>query len=114
AILEARLTDPGHGPDARQVLGPRARHEADLGRAAVQLRPKLVRIRDADDVAAEKGDAVAEAVGLVEVMRAQEDRPPLAAQLHDEFADRLCRVRVESGGRLVEEEDPWLVQRRAC
>ena len=58
---------------------------------------------------AKEGDAVAEAVGLVQVMRAQEDRPPLAAQGDDELADRLGGVGVKPGRRFVQEKDPRLV-----
>ena len=58
---------------------------------------------------AEERDTVAEPVGLVEVVRAQEHGPTLATQRDDEVAHRLRRVGIETGRRLVEEQDARLV-----
>jgi hypothetical protein len=88
-------------------------HEPEFRRAAVELGAQLVRRVDADDVVPEERDAVAEAVGFVEVVRAEEHRAALTAERKDELAHGLRGIRVEAGGRLVEEEDPGLVQRGA-
>src|SRR3989442_15291624 len=74
AVLEARLAHPGHGPHEREVLRPRRRHEADLGRATVKLSAQLVGIRYANDVVAGERHAVAEAIAPTEVVPAEEDR----------------------------------------
>ena len=46
-------------------------------------------------------------------MCAEEHGAALPAERDDEFAHRLRGVGIEPRGRLVEEEDAWLVQRRA-
>ena len=61
---------------------------------------------------AEERDAIAQAIGLVEVVRAEEDGASLAAKRDDELAHRLRGVGIEAGRRLVEEQDARLVQRR--
>ena len=108
-----RLTHALDALHAREVLGAWPRQEADLGGAPVELGAQMVRRVDADHRLAEEGDAITQAVGFVEVMGAEEYRSALAAQRDDEFAHRLGGVGIESGRRLVEEEDPWLVQRGA-
>ena len=49
------------------------------------------------------GDPVGELVGLVEVLRAEQDRGALADERADDVPDLVARARVEPGGRLVEE-----------
>ena len=49
------------------------------------------------------GDPVGELVGLVEVLRAEQDRGPLGDQRADDVPDLVARARVEPGRRLVEE-----------
>ena len=49
------------------------------------------------------GDPLGELVGLVEVLRAEQDRRPLADERADDVPDLVARARVEPGGRLVEE-----------
>jgi hypothetical protein len=46
-------------------------------------------------------------------VRAEEDGTALTTQRDDELADSLCRIGIEAGRRLVEEQDARLVQRRA-
>src|SRR5205823_7208582 len=113
AVLELGAADARNGPYTREVLRARRREDAELGRPPVQLRAELVWRRDTDHAMPEERDAIAEPIGLVEVVRAEEDRPSLAAERDDELADRLRRVGVEARGRLVEEEHARLVQRGA-
>ena len=61
----------------------------------------------------EHADAVAQPLGLVQVVRAEEDRAPLPAQRLDEVAHRLGGFGVQRGGRLVQKHDRRLVQQRA-
>ncbi len=58
-------------------------------------------------------DAVCKDVGLLEVLRRQEDRHPLLArQASDFLPQRRAALDVEPGRRLVEEEDPRAVYQR--
>ena len=50
-------------------------------------------------------EAVAELVGLLHVVRGEEDGLALAVQLAEDLPQREAALRVEAGGRLVEEED---------
>ena len=72
---------------------------ADLGleRRRGALGDDLARVDDPDPVG--------ELVGLLQVLRGEEDRRALVVQLLDLLPDRLARDGVEAGGRLVEEED---------
>src|SRR5258708_3655405 len=97
---------------ARARPGPRRRPDPDLGRVTVQLGPQAGGGVDADRGPAEERDAVAERIGLVEVVRAEEDGAALAADLADELAHGARGVGVEPRGRLVEEHDARLVDRR--
>jgi len=59
------------------------------------------------------GDAVAQPLRLVHVVRRQHDAPPARAQLHDEVPELPARLRIEAGGRLVEEEQLGIAHHRA-
>src|SRR5437016_4943517 len=72
AVVQMGFVHSGYGLDAREIFGPRLGHEAELGGAAVELGAQLVRARCANDAMPEEGDAVAEPIRLVEVVRAQE------------------------------------------
>ena len=50
------------------------------------------------------GDLVRELIRLFEVLRRQQDRRALAAQVADDLPDLVATPRIETGGRLVEEE----------
>jgi hypothetical protein len=49
-------------------------------------------------------DLVRELVGFLEVLRRQQDRRALAAQVADDLPDLVPTSRIETRGRLVEEE----------
>src|SRR5918995_2661987 len=55
---------------------------------------------------------VGEPVGLLEVLGGEEDRRPLVVELPHLLPDRPAADRVESRGRLVEEQDPGGVDQR--
>ena len=57
-------------------------------------------------------DAVAQGVGLLNVMGRQQDRAALAAHLQDRIVQLATGLGVEAGRRLVEEEDLGLVDER--
>ena len=82
-----------------------------LGTDGLQLEGRVegLQLAVVDD-----GDAVAELVGLVHVVRGQEDGEiALGLDLAQHLPDRHPRHRVEAGGGLVEEEDPRLVHEAA-
>ena len=54
----------------------------------------------------EDGDAIAQAVNLVHVVTDQQDGDTVCAQILDQVPHGASRVRVESGGELVEQDDP--------
>ena len=60
----------------------------------------------------EHGDPVGELVGLVQVLRGEEDRHAAGDQLADDLPHRAPAARVEPGGRLVEEDDPRVADQR--
>ncbi len=57
-------------------------------------------------------DAVAETVSLVQVVGADKDGTPLAAQLLDKVAHHTGRLRVEGRSRFVQEQHRRLVEQR--
>ena len=60
----------------------------------------------------EHGDPVGELVGLLQVLRGQEDRDAVGDELADDLPHRAAAARVEPGGRLVEEDHPRVADQR--
>src|SRR5688500_16799536 len=112
-VLEMRLPHALDRLNAQEILRAWRRHQAELGRAPIELGSQVVRRVDTDDRLPEEGDAVAQAIGLVEVVGAEEHRAALAAHRDDELTHRLGRIGIEAGGGLVEEEHARLVERGA-
>ena len=80
-----------------------------LGCAAGQLGRRA----DADDPAfAEHGDPVGELLGLVEVVRGQEDRRAERAEVADRLPGGAPRAGIEPGRRLVEEHELGVADER--
>src|SRR5205807_350323 len=79
--------------------------EADVaaGDEALQLVPGAL----GDQLAVvQYGDAVGELVGLLQVLRGQEDRDAVVGdQAADDLPHGAAAARVQAGGRLVEEDD---------
>src|SRR5205085_8101122 len=65
-----------------------------------------------DDAVAQDGDAVGELLGLVEVVRREEDGLPELAEGADHLPRRAPRRRVEARRRLVEEDELGIADER--
>jgi hypothetical protein len=79
--------------------------EADV--AAGDAALELVRGALGDQPAVvEQRDPVGELVGLLEVLRGEEDGGPAGHQLADELPHGAAAARVQAGGGLVQEDDP--------
>src|SRR5207244_921551 len=84
---------------------------ADLDdRMAERARLYLVRGADGDDAAfVDDGDAVAQLFCFFNVVRGDEDGSLLASQTGHQLVDLEARLRIEAGGRLVEEKQLRIV-----
>ena len=82
----------------------RRHHDLDAGRAGTSLQVSGCALgHHATEV--DEGDARAEPVGLLEVLRREQDRRAGAGELAHGVPDRCTAARVEAGRRLVEEQD---------
>ena len=80
----------------------------------VDRRHQLIGRAFRDDVAVvHDGYAVAELFRLVHVVRREHDRPALALEDRDQVPELPARLRIETGGRLVEEEQLGPADERA-
>ena len=80
--------------------------QPDLEHVATEPVLELVRRSLGDDASAvEHDDPVGEVLGLLHVLRREQDRRALGHQLVDELPQVVPRPRIEPGRRLVEEED---------
>ena len=87
--------------------------QAHVQRAAADRRLQPRRRALGDDLAAvDDGDPVGELVGLVEVLRAEQDGRALGDERADDVPHLVARARVEARRRLVEEHE--LGRRRRC
>src|SRR5690606_20282445 len=93
-------------------LGGAAQVEYHL--TAVHLPPQPARRINNAQVGLEHGHAVAEPVGFIEVVSAEEDRPAAPLQFADEVMDEARGLRVKRRGWLVEEQDVRLVEQGAA
>ena len=107
----------GHERQRRHEVDERLRParadelDPDAGRAVAA--PQARRRVDLEQRSAHDPDPVAQPLGLVQVVRADDDRATLVAEGGDEVTDRLRRARVQRAGRLVEVEHLRLVDERA-
>ena len=124
-----RIRDPGTEPhhaigslDRLRVIdraqrfdlsGGGARRQPDPQRSPPDRPPKHGRRIDPDEARSDERDAVAQAIGLVEVVGGKHDRPTGPPKRLDRFAHDEGGLRVEGRGRLVEEHDRWIVQQGA-
>src|SRR5690606_23213972 len=92
--------DVGEGRQVRGVGGDEL--EAVGAHAALESHGGVL-----DDVAAvvDDGDAVAQPVGLVEVVGGEHDCGAVGGEVRDGVPDLASSGRVEAGGRLVQEQD---------
>ena len=95
-------------PDASRPAPrtPRRRRSTRSSRCSATRRLSSAGGALGDDPAAvDDGDPVGQAVGLLEVLRGEEDRHAVAPTSSvDDLPHRLAAARVEPGGRLVEED----------
>ena len=70
------------------------------------------RVEGEDRAVVDDRDPVAELVGLLHVVRGEEDRLPVVVQLAEDLPQGDAALRVEAGGRLVEEQDRRAVHDR--
>ena len=88
-------------------------HELDVQCRLADARLQVVGSALRDDLAAvDDADAICELLGLFEVLRGQEDRRALRLQMTDLAPQRRAARRVETGGRLVEEQHPRAMHER--
>ena len=97
----------------RNESGPARAVQVDPHRGAAPVAPQAGRRVHLQQRAAHDPDAVAQPLGLVEVVGADHDRAAQLAQRGDEVAHRLGRRWIEAAGRLVEVDHLRLVQQRA-
>ena len=109
------------GRCGRRATDRWARRGRRVDRTAVELDPGFRRPRPTaqlsrgplgQEVALQDADPVAEPLGLVEVVGAHQDRPARVAEAGDDLTDGLCGLGVQAAGRLVEVDDPRLVEQR--
>ena len=109
-----RVAKPVGAPLGLGLREPR-RRPVDLDRlAAGVLGDELGRRPGGDRLPVRHDrDGVAEALGLLDVVRRHQDRDALAAQPVDQRPQLLAHLRVQPDGRLVEQHEPRLVDQRA-
>ena len=86
-------------------------HEVEVRAADLGLQRRRRALGD-DLARGDDAEPVAELVGLLEVLRREEDRRALVAQAADLVPQRQARGRVQAGRRLVEEQHLGLVDER--
>ena len=85
--------------DAAVALAPAHERRAQVAGPSWSTAVDIEQTAAGDDA-----DPVGQVLGLVEVVRGQEHRRPAVAQRLEQLPERPPRLRVEAGGRLVEEE----------
>ena len=61
---------------------------------------------------ADQGDLLAESLGLLQVVGGEQDRRPLLVKAADVAPELVAQLDVDPGGRLVEDHQARLVQKR--
>src|SRR5438105_1505966 len=87
-------------------------HLEQLGPERAQERRR--RVEGDDSTGVDDRDAVAEPLGLVEVVRREDNRHLVAPPQHrDEIEELVADEGIETDGRLVEEQDLWVREQRS-
>src|SRR6202171_5850363 len=103
---------PGHVEEDVLEIG-RALHPILVKPLVEQLLDQVVRRLHRQDLAVvHDRDPVAKRFGLIHVMGGQENGPSFRADRFRQLPQVASRLRIEAGGRLVEEEDLRLVDER--
>jgi len=89
------------------------RHQVHHRLPAEELAAQRLRRVHRDESLAKDADPVAQTLGFIQVVGADEDRAALPTQRLDEIAHRLGSFGIQPAGRLVQEEDRRLVEQRA-
>ena len=82
---------------------------------AAEFLHQLGLVLDQDDLAlVDDADPVRHLLGFVDVMGGEDDGDAGGLQRSHHFPHALAQLDVDAGGRLVEEQDLWLVRQRLC
>ena len=65
-----------------------------------------------DSAMVDDGDAIAEALGLFDVVRGEDDRFLVALELFNDVVDFASDLRIEAGGGFIEEDNFGVVDER--
>ena len=109
----ARVLVEGHVVAAvdEQLTCPRDHRlvtDNDFDSLAADLCLELVGGTARDDLAViDDGDRIGQLVGLLEVLRRQQERRPFPDERPDDVPHAEPAARVEPGGRLVEDQESW-------
>ena len=99
---------------ARRCSEPSSSTTSTSGASSPQAELQRARRVERDDLAlGEEGDARAELVGLVHVVRREEDRRAAVGERAHDLAQVARRLRVQAARRLVEEQHARRVEQRA-
>ena len=102
-VAATRAVVPGSGCGAFDLDG-------GVGQRALL---NLARRAHGDDAAfIDDGHAVAELLGLFDVVRGEQDGALLAAQVLHQLVNFQARLRIEAGGRFVQEQHLRIVEQR--
>ena len=111
AVIRARVFDAGKGAPGFEVAVRRSTGVAERDGKfdnvlAAQALDQIGRRSLSDDLAVvDDGEAVAEALGFVHVMRGEKHGAAAALELADDLPQLAAALGIETGGRLVEEEN---------
>src|ERR1019366_5852995 len=104
-VLEARIAP--HGRERRKGF----RGERNLEESPRERALQLGRAARGDQLAVENEREAVALLGLVHVVRRAEDRHPACGrELVNQVPEEAPALRVDAAGRLVEEEELWLVE----
>ena len=110
--VDTQVLHPGRAEDSQQAVRAFGHSNAKTG--CKQSLTQRLGSSISDESRSQYGDAVGDAVHLVEVVRAKQDSSSCMTHLHDELADVARAGRVQPRRRFVEHDDAWLMDDDAC
>ena len=113
AIARVDAPDAAQAAERGDDVGGRARGQPDRQALRAQGRAQPGGRVDPHEAGPDERDAVAQPVGLVEIVRGEDDGAARRAQLLDRLADDEHGLRVERRGGFVEEHDGRIVEQGA-
>src|SRR5262245_43133388 len=111
AIAGAQSVDSAQVAEDRLLQGGRTVELERLGREMAADEARGAALAD-DPSAREHRDLVAEPLGFVHVVGRDQDRGPAAAEIADPLPQELADAGIETGRRLVEDEQSGAVHER--